>query len=185
MQAIRSCLPEEVGNLHPYTSQPRGLYGASTEEGRDIRCRAILSTPEGASATPSMLISSRILPRKPKQRSWRQAVLKSIRHNTCCTFEQIPNLRSNKSSAKQRNTGSAIRTYWALLPTVLCPVDGQGDEIMLNLAKKFAVRKNRHRHLARGKSAIWSAVIFWPSSYIGVRVEISRKKGTKKFKKNI
>lgn len=111
VQAIRSCLPEEVGNLHPYTSQLRGLYGASTEEGRDIRCRAILSTPEGASATPSMSISSRILPRKPKQRSWRQAVLKSIRHNTCCTFEQIPNLRSNKSSAKQRNTGSAIRTY--------------------------------------------------------------------------
>lgn len=57
------------------------------------------------------------------------------------------------------------------------------DEIMLNLAKKFAVRKNRHRHLARGKSAIWSAVIFCPSSYIGVRVEISRKKRNEKVQK--
>lgn len=36
------------------------------------------------------------------------------------------------------------------------------DEIMLNLAKKFAVRKNRHRHLARGKNAIRLAVIFCP-----------------------
>lgn len=59
------------------------------------------------------------------------------------------------------------------------------DEIMLNLAKKFAVRKNRHRHLARGNNAIRLAVIFWPSSYIGVRVELLRKKRTKKFKKNI
>lgn len=59
------------------------------------------------------------------------------------------------------------------------------DEIMLNLAKKFAVRKNRYRHLARGKNAIRLAVIFWPSSYIGVQVELLRKKRTKKFKKNI
>lgn len=36
------------------------------------------------------------------------------------------------------------------------------DKNMLNLAKKFAVRKNRHKHLARGKSAIRSAVIFCP-----------------------
>ena len=94
------------------TRQLRGLYGASTEKrGETSQCRAILSTPEGASATPSMLISSRKLPRKPKQRSWRQTVLKSIRHNTCCTFEQVPYLRSNKTLAKQGNSGSAIRTY--------------------------------------------------------------------------
>lgn len=42
MQAIRSCLHEEVGNLHPYTSQLRGLFGASTEEGRDITMQSYL-----------------------------------------------------------------------------------------------------------------------------------------------
>lgn len=57
------------------------------------------------------------------------------------------------------------------------------DEIMLNLAKKFAVRKNRHRHLARGKNAIRLAVIFWPSSYIGVQVELLRKKERKSSKR--
>lgn len=57
------------------------------------------------------------------------------------------------------------------------------DEIMLNLAKKFAVRKNRHRHLARGKNAIRLAVIFWPSSYIGVQVELLRKKKNEKVQK--
>ena len=160
MQAIRSCLPEEVGNLHPYTSQLRGLYGASTEEGRDIRCRAILSTPEGASATPSMLISSRILPRKPKQRSWRQAVLKSIRHNTCCTFEQIPNLRSTNPQQNRETRALPFEHIEHYCRQSCAPLMDSVDEIMLNLAKKFAVRKNRHRHLARGKSAIRSAVIF-------------------------
>ena len=57
------------------------------------------------------------------------------------------------------------------------------DEIMLNLAKNFTVRKNRHRHLARGKNAIRLAVIFWPSSYIGVRVELLRKKERKSSNK--
>lgn len=42
MQATRSCLLEEVGNLHPYTSQLRGLFGASTEEGRDITMQSYL-----------------------------------------------------------------------------------------------------------------------------------------------
>ena len=36
MQAIRSCLHEEVGNLHPYTSQLRGLYSSVLGGGRDI-----------------------------------------------------------------------------------------------------------------------------------------------------
>lgn len=53
------------------------------------------------------------------------------------------------------------------------------DEVMLNLAKKFAVRKNRHRHLARGKKCDQVGGDLLPRSYIGVRVEISRKKGRK------
>jgi len=53
------------------------------------------------------------------------------------------------------------------------------DENMLNLAKKFAVRKNRHKHLAQGKKCDQVGGDLLPRSYIGVRVEISRKKGRK------
>lgn len=59
------------------------------------------------------------------------------------------------------------------------------DEIMLNLAKKFAVRKNRHRHLARGKKCDQVGGDLLPRSYIGVRVEISRKKDEKVHKEYI
>ena len=58
------------------------------------------------------------------------------------------------------------------------------DEIMLNLAKKFAVRKNRHKHLAREKKCDQVGGDLLTRSYIGVRVEISRIKN-QKFRKNI